>query len=186
MYTILFYLFCTSFSSKKEQISKLIYTFWEQNIKDLEYFQSVKNYTIDFVLNPDLKLIKIVEINNPPPVAGTALFNWDSEKDLIIYGPFTFRILEKPLDNPKDLIHPPLKHYINLKRGLLANELSHVKISCNNCGKHPISETWYNCEDCADFDLCDTCYNSSTHNSDHVFQKFTTSTPESKPACNIM
>jgi len=103
-----------------------------------------------------------------------------------LYGPFTFRILEKPLDNPKDTIHPPLKYFINLKRGLLSNGLSHLKICCNICSKHPISETWYNCDDCLEFDLCDTCYSNNTHNSDHVFQKFTTSTPEPKPGCNVM
>jgi len=131
------------------------------------------------VLSPDLKVIRIIEINNPPPTAGCSLFNWKTEYDLIVNGPFTFRIIEKPLDNPKDLIHPPLKHFINLQRGISSKDLSHLKFSCNNCHKHPISEEWYHCKECDDYDFCDTCYASKhTHPVDHAFCKYTTSEPK--------
>ncbi len=55
-----------------------------------------------------------------PPVAGTALFDWfnEADKQLILHGPYTFRVLEAPLQNPKDQIHPPLKALMNTLRGI--------------------------------------------------------------------
>ena len=37
--------------------------------------------------------VRVVEINNPPPVAGTALFDWDNEADrhALQHGPFELR-----------------------------------------------------------------------------------------------
>ncbi len=53
-------------------------------------------------------------------MAGTALFDWFNEADkrLILQGPYTFRVLEAPLLNPKDQIHPPLKALINTLRSI--------------------------------------------------------------------
>lgn len=39
-------------------------------------------YTADLVFDPeDLESIKLIEINNPPPLAGQALFSWDDPAD---------------------------------------------------------------------------------------------------------
>ena len=87
-------------------------------LRSLPYFTGACGgaYTVDFVLSPDLKIIRVIEVNNPPPVAGTSLFGtslamymqcnscnivavWDDPKDrdIIHNGPFTFRILERPV-----------------------------------------------------------------------------------------
>ena len=41
----------------------------------------LQTYTIDFAISRDLKEIKVVEINNPPPTAGTGLFDFCDPSD---------------------------------------------------------------------------------------------------------
>jgi len=77
--------------------------FWEKNIKTIFVEKGVADYVVDFAIDPHSDKIWIVEINNPPPVAGQGCFNWENEIDLkIIRGelPFEFRILEKAPDDP--------------------------------------------------------------------------------------
>jgi hypothetical protein len=68
-------------------------------------------YTIDFAVCPQTMRTQIVEINNPPPKAGTSLFIWDDEKDrsIIENGPFEFRLLEKPDMTILDTIYTPIQ-----------------------------------------------------------------------------
>jgi len=64
----------------------------------------ISDYVIDFAVVEDK--IWVVELNNPPPVAGTALFDWKDPTDRsIIEGThsaisFEFRILQKMPENP--------------------------------------------------------------------------------------
>mmetsp|Transcript_38954 Transcript_38954/g.61687 ORF Transcript_38954/g.61687 Transcript_38954/m.61687 type:complete len:100 (+) Transcript_38954:772-1071(+) len=55
-------------------------------------------YTLDFAVCPKTLKCWVVEINNPPPKAGTSLFVWENENDrkIIENGPFEFRLLEAP------------------------------------------------------------------------------------------
>jgi hypothetical protein len=60
----------------KDAIRDKIYNFWREHLRALPYFTDAckGDYTVDFVLSPDLKVIRVIEVNNPPPVAGTSLF----------------------------------------------------------------------------------------------------------------
>jgi len=88
-------------AQNKEKIKNRILKFFEET----KHLVPIDDYVIDYALDPHSQKIWIVEINNPPPVAGQALFNWEDEKDneIIRKGPFEFRILETP---PKD----PMKY----------------------------------------------------------------------------
>lgn len=84
-------------AKNKDKVAQRILDFFEKT-KNLI---SIQEYVVDYALDPKSDKIWIIEVNNPPPVAGQALFDWDNEKDrkTIMEGPFEFRILEKP---PKD------------------------------------------------------------------------------------
>jgi hypothetical protein len=84
----------------KESLQNRMISFFEENIKGRI---PTTDYVVDFAVDPHSDTIWVVEINNPPPVAGQALFDWDSENDKqIITGqlPFEFRILETAPENP--------------------------------------------------------------------------------------
>jgi hypothetical protein len=87
--------------ANKEGVQNRIVSFFEST----KHLIPLDDYVIDYALDPFSEKIWIVEINNPPPVAGQALFDWDKEEDnrILRQGPFQFRILEKP---PKD----PMKY----------------------------------------------------------------------------
>jgi hypothetical protein len=67
--------------------------------------QHVGTYIIDYAVewgDGEVKKVWIVEVNNPPPVAGTSMFSKKNPQDLdIMWGraPFEFRIVE---DLPED------------------------------------------------------------------------------------
>jgi len=88
---------------KKKNIEERMIEFWEKNIKTIFMEKGVADYVVDFAVHPNSDKIWIVEINNPPPVAGQGCFIWENEIDMkIIRGelPFEFRILEKAPDDP--------------------------------------------------------------------------------------
>eukprot|EP01126_Amoeba_proteus_P021154 TRINITY_DN2145_c0_g1_i1.p2 TRINITY_DN2145_c0_g1~~TRINITY_DN2145_c0_g1_i1.p2 ORF type:complete len:106 (-),score=21.21 TRINITY_DN2145_c0_g1_i1:213-530(-) len=79
-----------------------------------------QTYTIDFVFDKDFKDLTLIEINDPPPIAGTSLFLWDCPEDqkIIFEGPLTLRILSEPVPWVLQTdIHPPLKGLIDELRG---------------------------------------------------------------------
>lgn len=82
-------------------------------------------YTIDFVFSPDFSQCSMIEINDPPPTAGTSLFIWDNEEDrrILSLGPVTLRVVEQgqPWVEHTDM-HPPLKKEIDRLRGRLVEE----------------------------------------------------------------
>ena len=94
-----------------------------------------QTYTIDFALlsdenNNEFPFSKciVVEINDPPPTAGTSLFEWDDEEDrkILQNGPFTIRVQEQPLSweemQMKSSFHPPLIQLIDEYRGRIQND----------------------------------------------------------------
>jgi hypothetical protein len=84
-------------------------------------------YTIDFVICPDFSRARVIEVNNPPPVAGTALFNWEDENDrrLIQEGPLSVRMTESPVpwkeQQTTSSMHQPIVQYIDQLRGRVAS-----------------------------------------------------------------
>jgi len=149
------------------------------------YFNSIKhlipitNYTIDFAVSPDLCTTWVIEINHPPPIAGTSLFDWESENDKKIMqeGPYEFRITEKPLAAPLDAIHPPIKHFLmQLRSGskikIDPNAFVHNGYACDACHIFPIRGTRHRCAQCSNsYDLCSHCYETKSynHNNNHKF-----------------
>eukprot|EP01087_Luapelamoeba_hula_P023840 TRINITY_DN8860_c0_g1_i3.p1 TRINITY_DN8860_c0_g1~~TRINITY_DN8860_c0_g1_i3.p1 ORF type:complete len:471 (+),score=65.27 TRINITY_DN8860_c0_g1_i3:52-1464(+) len=148
---------------KKKEIEVRLLEFWA-SIKDRILLE---DYTVDFAISPDLSKIWIVEINNPPPVAGVALFDWDSAADrkIIKEGPFEFRVLSAmPAQNPLNRIHQPLRVFIDGLRGRFSSTVGtipHTKVSCDVCHRLPISVKWYRCRRCPNFDVCAGCYASN-------------------------
>eukprot|EP00005_Dracoamoeba_jomungandri_P002517 CAMPEP_0174255558 /NCGR_PEP_ID=MMETSP0439-20130205/4877_1 /TAXON_ID=0 /ORGANISM="Stereomyxa ramosa, Strain Chinc5" /LENGTH=383 /DNA_ID=CAMNT_0015337785 /DNA_START=1 /DNA_END=1152 /DNA_ORIENTATION=- len=123
-----------------EYVLSLILDAFSQ-IKDIPICED-QTYTVDFVLLTPEQCAKqkrkcgkhkckkggqdvfhcaqLVEINDPPPTAGTSLFDWDNEKDrdILQNGPLTFRVNERcsPWEDQVHL-HPPLKAHIDFLRG---------------------------------------------------------------------
>lgn len=64
----------------KPQLEDKIQTYFEE-VKHRIKFHGSENYTIDFGYDPDTDEFWIVEVNNPPPVADTGLFNWKDPHD---------------------------------------------------------------------------------------------------------
>lgn len=83
-------------AENKNQITKLILDYFNERVKPLV---SVTEYTVDFVLASDLSKIWVIELNNPPPVASTALFDWSNKDEQAEMRslPFKLRINEAPL-----------------------------------------------------------------------------------------
>lgn len=79
----------------KEEIQTKIVAFFEQSVKT--QLSALGNYVVDFALLPDLSKIWIVEINDPPPVTGTGMFDPTEEADMkaIASEPLTFRIMDQ-------------------------------------------------------------------------------------------
>lgn len=91
----------------KAETAQRIQDYWAQSIHPL-LAPTVQTYVVDFAVEPPpSKKIWVVEINNPPPVAGTALFDWNNpiDRNIIENGPFEFRILgsapEEPMKNQR-------------------------------------------------------------------------------------
>eukprot|EP01127_Copromyxa_protea_P008296 TRINITY_DN1900_c0_g1_i2.p1 TRINITY_DN1900_c0_g1~~TRINITY_DN1900_c0_g1_i2.p1 ORF type:complete len:273 (+),score=33.39 TRINITY_DN1900_c0_g1_i2:375-1193(+) len=106
------------FSQNKEKIIKAI----TDKVEKLNPLIDApdKTYTIDFVFSRDFEVCTLIEINDPPPTAGTSLFIWDDEDDkkIIFEGPLTLRILEAPVPWEEQTdIHSPLKSFIDAMRG---------------------------------------------------------------------
>jgi len=61
------------------------------------------------------KEIIVIEINPPPPMAGTSLFNWDinEDKEIILNGPFEFRTLDNVPDNVLDNIQKDMREHLD-------------------------------------------------------------------------
>lgn len=60
-----YYCYVPEMVPRKEEIRQRIQEYWN-TIKDCI---KVDSYTIDFVLSPDLKEVKVIEINHLPPAA---------------------------------------------------------------------------------------------------------------------
>lgn len=60
--------------NKREEVAKTVQDYFNSVVKPL--FLNIPAYTVDLVLSPDLSRVRVIEINHPPPVAGTSLFKY--------------------------------------------------------------------------------------------------------------
>ncbi len=92
--------FVPEVAEHREHIQQSIISFVEKEINPR--LTTVGTYTADVVLAVDnFSDIKLIEINNPPPLAGQALFSWDDPADQAILsgrasGECVMRVLETP------------------------------------------------------------------------------------------
>lgn len=145
-----------------KEISDAIVAFHDQYIKPRV---AIPDYTVDFAVSADLKDIICVELNNLPPSAGTALFQWDDPEDrtVIEKGPYQFRCNTFLPETSFSEIKSPFPAFINsLRTG--APDV-HVGFSCDCCGDgYPPEVTGihgerYQCVDCpCSFDICSECW----------------------------
>ncbi|MDP2436764.1 MAG: hypothetical protein Q8P67_13525 [archaeon] len=159
--------FVSQISSQRDAIKARITTFWEQRVRHL-IPEHVPDYTMDLVLSPDLEQVLIVELNNPPPVAGTSLFSWDcaADRTLISSSPeLHFRCLSSVPPDVKSRIHPPLKDLLLHLRGQHDPHAGPWDISCDHCHQPLSTDSWHFCVDCGDFELCQPCFqqHATTH-----------------------
>jgi hypothetical protein len=99
----------------------------------------INSLTVPLYFFRDFTGIRVIEINDPPPTAGTSLFDWDSEEDRnIIWGNINedvvlpvVRIRDQPYPWPEqDDLHPPLKRLIDEQRGRVPKEKEREKEKC--------------------------------------------------------
>lgn len=136
----------------KMKIQDLILSKWEEVKSDIPR----ASYTIDFVLDSQLKDVWVVEVNHLPPVAGTAMFDWDVKADraIIENGPFELRIRDELDVTAINSIHQPLRRTIDAARG---RPVPPIQVSCDQCGSRPILFPFYHCTTCTNFDVCQVC-----------------------------
>lgn len=191
-YKIVYY---PEMAEHKEEISNLIRNYHDQQLKPLI---SLPNYTIDFAVTADLKDIVCVELNNLPPSAGTALFDWNNphDRDVIEHGPYEFRCNTSFKDESFQEVVEPLQIFID---SLRETSDVHAGFSCGCCGEglpklnpdvNPAScgihGVRYHCKDCiSSFDICSACWEagwglrhvrqsqSDCYPAGHRFEKFT-------------
>lgn len=81
------------------------------------------DYAIDFFLLTDEKgtplSARLIEINHSPPIAGTALFKWESAQDrqILRAGPFEVRVVEEVDQQPERMMPDHVLIYQRLLRG---------------------------------------------------------------------
>jgi len=158
-------------AAHSKEISDLIWKFHEEHIKPR---MEIATYTADFAVTADLKDIICVEINDPPPAAGTALFNWDDPADrkIIENGPYEFRCNTSFPKTSFGELNDPLPYFIDSLRTKVPE--NHVGFACDCCGTGRPENTSnvspslcgihgirYHCKDCTvSFDICEECWNA--------------------------
>jgi len=106
--------------NNKHKIANLITKFYEEEVKHL-IPAHVPNLTFDVALTPDLDKVYMIELGNPPPVAGTALYDWNNEHDrkmMTAEFPFELRLLDALPDGKWESLHRSVKQIICKERGL--------------------------------------------------------------------
>jgi len=72
--------FVPELSKRREDVSQKIQSFYQTEIQP-KLPKDVQNLTVDVALSEDFSKVFLIEVGNPPPVAGTALFDWESDFD---------------------------------------------------------------------------------------------------------
>ena len=105
-------------AKEADRIRQLTIDFIEKQVNPR--LSTVTTYTADIVFDPEnLENIKLIEINNPPPLAGQALFSWDNPADQeILNGKHEgceMRVLKTPPDPQASLaqVYQPLLPLFN-------------------------------------------------------------------------
>jgi len=157
-------------AAHSKEISDLIRNYHDEHLKPLI---PLADYTVDFAVTADFKECICVELNNLPPAAGTALFDWNNPQDraVIEHGPYEFRCNTSFHEESFGTIIEPLRLFIDSLH-VASPEDTHGGISCDCCGQgmakltpdiNPalcgIHGTRYRCKDCICYlDICSACW----------------------------
>jgi len=87
--------------------------------------------TLDFAVDRRTKNLSIIEINPPPPLAGTPFFSWNSPEDrqILREGPYQFRYLK---NNPRTLQSVPPKCREIMRKHLGLESLNNLSSSSSS------------------------------------------------------
>eukprot|EP01124_Arcella_intermedia_P006976 TRINITY_DN14240_c0_g1_i3.p1 TRINITY_DN14240_c0_g1~~TRINITY_DN14240_c0_g1_i3.p1 ORF type:complete len:240 (+),score=36.52 TRINITY_DN14240_c0_g1_i3:505-1224(+) len=121
--------------ANREVIKKVIMEYFEKNVKGR--LPGDINLTVDLAVDPNLKDVTLIEVGNPPPVAGTALYNWQNEKDKSIIMKYAetekdmdLRILSALPSERWETLHRIVKEVICQERGLKMEAFNKKKGGC--------------------------------------------------------
>lgn len=138
-----------------------IYDYFNDHIRD-ELVGVFYNgfYTID--LYCDLDRIFVIEINDPPPVAGSVLFDWDdmNDRNVILNGPYVMRVIESPNLDYEDILPKPVYQYLKeVEENLTSRLFKRFKnrLSCSICKHECKSSCWFGLSPIG-YRLCKKCY----------------------------
>jgi len=101
----------------KEVTCKTILSFFDIIKQDID----LESYVIDFMILRD-GTTKVVELNPWNAHSSGCMFSWKHDRELILNGPFTFRVLEQALPKDKALTSLPpfwvsfVHNFYNAKR----------------------------------------------------------------------
>ena len=84
----------------RNKLQTKIQNFWREEINPI-LSSKYSDYTIDFNIDLKKDLIYVIEINPPPPISSTILFDWNNEADrnILQKGPFELRLLSLSKEN---------------------------------------------------------------------------------------
>jgi len=129
--------FVPEIHANRDKIAIIISKFYNEKIKH-RIPSHVPHLTMDIALSPSLSEVIMVELGNPPPVAGTALYSWDNEVDQSIItnqfkseevkgtDSFDLRILDALPIGQWETLHRSVKEIICVERGLKMDVFSSV------------------------------------------------------------
>jgi len=165
--------------------------------EELNKLIPIDTYTIDFCVDPNSDKVWLIEVNNPPPIAGVSFLDYKNEEErkIIENGPFCFMMNREPLKDPYKGVEPILVRYMKYLRGDLGtieNIGFHPDIECSHCGMNPFYGERFCCIECggAEYDLdsdtlispeteakhdtsayniCCFCYADRIHDPEHHF-----------------
>jgi len=113
------YLFFPEIVARKDEIERQIRDYFEQIHDRLPH----QHYLIDFVICSDRE-IKVIELNPLTTCAGSGLFDWQRDIEVIKNGPFEFRVRTEPDPRVRELAGDPWIRYCSEYADRLAKEES--------------------------------------------------------------
>ena len=115
-----YYKFCyvADIDTRKPLYKKLMEQYYEQISDNLP-----DSCVIDFCINPESQVVKVVELNPWSINASASLFNWDLDRDVLEgNAPFEFRISEYPYGDIMDKVSGNIRILWTLSRPLRREE----------------------------------------------------------------
>lgn len=126
--------------AQHQELGQTILNFFNDQIRDK--LQHIESYVIDFFV--DVDKIYVIELNPFHTGAGPCLFTWRENRELFMNGPFEFRVVQAPGENPLHGLHGFWER--TLSRYLIQPEVEKSapatgECNCNASASFPIATT---------------------------------------------